>query len=309
MANQRISFLFVYNKTAQLIQKRIQRCRTVFRTRGGRLRRFLESPTVKEAFHWKYSSVLIFFLWSMVFAMAGLGLAVEPFRYLFTLARLLAVLAFMWSVCFWLTSEELENKKHQRSYFFWKWGFAFFIVSAFAGSIMLVNKIEIGRELSLYEGFLWPANDPDPPSFCSPDPKAAALKIFIGRNEAFATRFPFVVLRVRNKDRIIIDRDEAGRIALSADILDKDGQVIATFERGHFTLVQSNILDRKRDRSTLIVRDKYKNEVLNVRFLNKNSIQFSGLLRYPEYGEIQIPKSSAIDGICAGYSHIAFDVE
>src|SRR5260370_42625300 len=137
-----------------------------------------------------------------------------------------------------------------------------------------------------------------------------ALKIFIGRNEAFSSRFPYVVLRVRHKDRIIIDRDETGRIALTVDILDKEGKVIAAFEKGHFTVVQTNVLDMKRsDRSTLIVRDHYKNEVLNVRYLNKRSLRFSGLLQYPEFGFIPIPKTVAVNGVCVGNSTVAIDLE
>jgi hypothetical protein len=109
---------------------------------------------------------------------------------------------------------------------------------------------------------------------------------------------------------MIIDRDETGRIALTADILDKEGQVIVTFERGHFTVVQTNVLDMKRsDRSTLIVRDHYKNEVLNVRYLNKRSLRFSGLLQYPEFGFIPIPKTVAVNGICVGNSSVAIDME
>jgi hypothetical protein len=94
------------------------------------------------------------------------------------------------------------------------------------------------------------------------------------------------------------------------DILDKEGKVIVTFEKGHFTVVQTNILDMKRpDRSTLIVRDQYKNEVLNVRYLNERSLQVSGLLRYPEVGVIRISKTSAVDGICVGNSAVAYNIE
>ena len=137
-----------------------------------------------------------------------------------------------------------------------------------------------------------------------------ALKIFMGRNEVFGSRFPYVALRVRKQDRMIIDRDQAGRIALTLDILDAQGKVIVAFEKGHFTVVQSNILDMRRpDRSTLIVRDQYKNVVLDVKYLNKKSLEISGLLRYPGVGVIPIPKTSAVNGICAGESDVAFDIE
>ena len=108
---------------------------------------------------------------------------------------------------------------------------------------------------------------------------------------------------------MIIDRDAAGKLALSVDILDAAGKVIVTFEKGHFTVVQANILDMKRpDRSTLIVRDHFKSEVLNIRFLNSRSVQFSGLLRYPEFGTIAIPKSTEITGTCVKGGGVAYGI-
>jgi hypothetical protein len=225
----------------------------------------------------------------------------------------------------WPLSEELQKRKPQqpkkqkyariqkykrdrRSYLSWKFSIPLGVVFALILSATFVNNKRDEKFLREYEGFLLPANDADIPSFCSEDQgpefmriSKNALKVFIGRNEAFASRFPYVVLRVRKKDRMIVDRDLTGKLALSVDILDTEGKVIVTFEKGHFTVVQANILDMKRpDKSTLIGRDHYKNEVLNVRFLNKRSVQFSGLLRYPEFRAIVIPKSSEISGMCAG---------
>ncbi len=165
---------------------------------------------------------------------------------------------------------------------FWKFSVPLVIAAVLVLLALLTNGKREEKILKEYEGFLLPANEPDPPSFCSEDKDPSymriskdALKIFVGRNEAFSSRFPYVVLRVRHKDRMIIDRDETGRIALTVDIFDKEGKVIVTFEKGHFTVVQTNILDMKRsDRSTLIVRDHYKNEVLNVHYLNERACGF-----------------------------------
>jgi len=243
-------------------------------------------------------------------------------------------LSGIWAIAAWSLSESLNIRKPQpprkqkyvliekykqarRRYLLWKFSVPLAIVAALVLLALLTNNRREEKILKEYEGFLLPANEPDPPSFCTEDGGPSfmqisrdALKIFIGRNEVFSSRFPYVVLRVRHKDRMVIDRDEAGRVALTADILDKEGKVIVTFEKGHFTVVQSNILDMKRpDRSTLIVRDHYKNEVLNIRYLNKRSLRFSGLLQYPEVGFISIPKTTAVNGICAGNSAVAFDIE
>lgn len=245
-------------------------------------------------------------------------------------------LVAIWGIAAWLMSDELRRRKPQpptklkyakiqkyrsarRSYLLWKFSIPLGIVALLVLSTLFVNSKREEKILRQYEGFLLPDDESDPPSFCTGDNanvppfgrvNPEALKIFMGRNEAFGSHFPYVALRVRKQDRMIIDRNEAGRIALSLDILDAQGKVIVAFEKGHFTVVQSNILDMRRpDRSTLIVRDQYKNEVLDVRYLNKRSLEISGLLRYPGVGIIQIQKTSAVNGICAGEGSVAFDIE
>jgi len=242
-------------------------------------------------------------------------------------------IAGVWGVASWMFSDELKKQKPrtpkkqqylkvqkykqaQNRYLLWKFGISFLIfVPIVCGGVWGIHKRE-ETILNEYQGFLLPADEPDPPSFCTGNDTVLGrinkdvLKIFIGRNEAFSNDFPYVVLRVRNKDRIIMNRDDTGKIALTVDILDKQGKVIVTFENGHFTVLQANILDMRRpDRSTLIVRDQFKNEVLNVHYLNRRSILFSAFLTYPEYGSVWIPKSSAVDGICAGRSRVAYSIE
>ena len=71
---------------------------------------------------------------------------------------------------------------------------------------------------------------PCPPSPCAQDlEKPNALNVFIGGRVATGSHFPMAVLQVNFRDRITIDRDSAGKLALSADILDGDGKVIVTF--------------------------------------------------------------------------------
>lgn len=237
----------------------------------------------------------------------------------FILGIVFLALAGIWAIGAWLVSEELQKRKPQppmkskyekikkyrharRGYLFWKWSIPAGIIGALMLSALFVDVKRQEKLLHEYQGVLRAANDPDPPSFCADIP-GDAVKVFMGRNEGWGRQFPFTVLRVRGKDRIVIDRDRSGALALSTDIFDKEGRVVVTFEHGRFTVVQSNILDMKRpDRSTLIVRNQFKDEVLNVRYLNKHSVQFSGLLQYPEFGQLRIPKTVAVSGFCAGGS-------
>ena len=43
--------------------------------------------SARSTFHWKYSSVLIFFFYALAVAMIGIGVAVEPFEQLFWNAK------------------------------------------------------------------------------------------------------------------------------------------------------------------------------------------------------------------------------
>ncbi len=244
----------------------------------------------------------------------------------FMLGLIALILTGAWGIAAWFLSEELKRRKPQpprkqkyrqiqkykfarQRYLFWKFSIPIGIVFLLMLSARFVNEKRQEKMLSEFEGFLLPMNEPDPPSFCHPT-NVDALKLFIGPNEVYSSRFPFVVLRVYGKNRVVIDRDAGGKIALSVDILDQQGKMIVTFEKGHFTVVHSNILDMKRPNSgTLIVRDQYKNEVLDVRYLNKRSLQISGLLRYPEVGSIPIGKASAITQLCLGEVSVAIDIE
>ena len=136
-----------------------------------------------------------------------------------------------------------------------------------------------------------------------------ALKIYAGRLEVYSSHFPFVILRAKQIDRMIVNRNDAGQIALSVDILDSESKVIVTFEEGHFIVNQSNILDMQRpDISTLLIRDQYKNEVLHIQYLNKRSLKVSGVLHYKDVGEIQIPEDGSVNGLCSGESHVALNI-
>ncbi len=244
----------------------------------------------------------------------------------FRLGIVALTLTAAWGIVAWLLSDELQKRKPQlpkkqrfeqiqkykharKRYLFWKFSIPLGALILLLLSAWFVDRKREQEMLSEFEGFLLPMDDPDPVSFCRPT-NIDALKIFVGPNEVYSSKFPFVVLRVYGKDRVVVDRDSDGRIALTVDIFDQQGKLIVSFEKGHFAVVQTNILDMKRpNRGTLIVRDQYKNQVLDVRYLNKRSLQISGLLRYPEVGAIPIEMTPLVSRVCAGEASVAFDIE
>lgn len=264
---------------------------------------------MRSFFHWKYSGVFIP-LWF------GTGVAMGLANH-FVLAYLFFVVCGLWSVAYWLTSDYLDKQRGmlrgraiarnperlqraKRRYLTALYGISILLVLLTGICLDVVHIAQTEYELSTLEGFLYPANDKDPPSFCAPTDENA-LKFFMGRNEAYSSQFPFAVLRIHNKNRIVVDRNKDKRIALSMDVFDETGKVLVTFEKGHFIVVQNNILDFGRpDKSTLIVRDQHKNEVLYVHYINPRSVQVAALLRYPDYGTVSISKTSAVTGFCSG---------
>ena len=85
--------------------------------------------------------------------------------------------------------------------------------------------------------------------------------------------------------------------------------MVATFEKGAFTVSQSNKLDWSRTWNTLVVRDSFKNESLNVRYLNHDALELSRLLQYPGAKPIRIPQTRYAD-LCVGdVGQTAIDVE
>ena len=173
---------------------------------------------------------------------------------------------------------------------------------AFLCSLKLTGKIALARELNLNHGWLVAADDADPaenPCVGPLEPKDV-LKIHLGKIMAYGSGFPYPILAVNGKKELFVDRDDKGRVAISLDIRSSDERIIATIEKGKFTINQNNFLDMEHpDRSTLIVRDQYKKQVLNVRYKNKTNLELSALLQYPGGKTVTISKD-VVPTICIG---------
>ncbi len=271
---------------------------------------------LRGAFHWQYSGVLIFFFYALAFAMVGIGMALEPFEELFNFAHLFLLVSTIWAIGWWLASDVLEEKKPKltrkqkkhnekvslATYRAWQWIPTILIVLAFLCSRKLTSRIELARELSLNHGWLVPADDPDPTAnpCAGPFTPKNVLKIHLGKIMAYGSGFPYPILAVDGKKELFVDRDEKGRVAISLDIRSPDERIIATIEKGKFAVNQNNFLDMEHpDRSTLIVRDQYKKQVLNVRYKNRTNLELSALLQYPGGKTVMISKDVPPD-ICIG---------
>jgi hypothetical protein len=142
--------------------------------------------------------------------------------------------------------------------------------------------------LSAPNGWLVPASDPTPFTWCPVPPGAVA--IYFGTNVSWIWKFPHSLVRIREKDELVLDRDEKGRISLTVTIRDKNNNVLAVIDKNYFNTTNRVLATHqpRPDQSTLIVYDEEGNESLNARFLNPEAFRLSAVLYYPG-GKISIP--------------------
>ena len=243
--------------------------------------------------------------------MIALGLSVEPFDYLFNLARFFFFLSLVFAVGWWLTSDELSLRKPRTSrsqrrraervsfwpYRAWKWGAVSAFVAAFVFFLSLTNKVELSRELNLNHGWLVAADDPTPPNPCRSVPQNALL-VMLGSNTVYGTQFPQHVLMLKN-DRILdLNRDGKGRVSVSTDLYDEKGDIVVEIKENKFTVANDAFEISRPDLSTLSVTIKHKKErVLDIRYLNPRAVQISGIFRHPDDPVLEVREGqSFLDG-------------
>jgi len=239
----------------------------------------------------------------------------------FALADLFFAAASLWSITFWQLHGFLVRKrnalnerkvrknpdllrKKRFSYWAWRWGISGLLTLVTLACLFGVHAVQERYELESLQGWLIPANDPDPsPDICSgPFTPKRALRIHLGKFELFAGVFPYTVLAVNQQKAIVLNRDEHGRIAISMEIRDKDGKVVVLFENGHFAVNENNFLKKgneRPDRNTLVVHDQWNHEVLNAHYRNASYLDISALLQYPGAKPVTIPKNVPAD-VCLG---------
>jgi hypothetical protein len=281
------------------------------------------TPQLRKFFHWSIGQFFV-----GLFLPTGIGFALANH---FILAYSFLSAFGLWLILLWLFSDFLAHKravlserrirkhpamlqKEKSNYRVWQWSISGLLAIISLACLFWVHMVQEQHELESLQGWLLPANDPDPqPDICSgPFTPHQVLKIHLGKFEVFASVFPYTVLAVNKQKAIIINRDENGRIAVSMEIRDKDSKIVVLFENGHFTVNENNFLKRgteRPDRSTLIVHDQWNNEVLNARYRNKNYLDISALLQYPGAKPVSIPRNVNADVCLGDVGSIAINVE
>jgi hypothetical protein len=172
-----------------------------------------------------------------------------------------------------------------------------------------VKEIHVQQEFS---GSLLPANDPTPENACSSIPqREGTMLMILGNSASLNPWFPHTVIRAKGEDVLTLNKKD-NAIAIGVKIFGGDGRIVAEIRDNEFSINPNNYFRKERpDNSTLIVYDQEDRKVLDVRFLNSNTVRFSGVLNYPHsLGPLVISPTEGFfaHGLCAAYGNIDFNI-
>jgi len=130
----------------------------------------------------------------------------------------------------------------------------------------------------LYEftsGKLLPANEPTPANKCNPPVGDDEFAVFTGESTTVTSTFPFEVLRVGDST-VSLDKSADGALLVSIDLRTTDYRIIALIDKNNSLVNTALGILMSRDKHSLVLRDQYGKEILNVHYLNKHAVRISG---------------------------------
>ncbi|HWE96240.1 MAG TPA: hypothetical protein VG269_19915 [Tepidisphaeraceae bacterium] len=141
---------------------------------------------------------------------------------------------------------------------------------------------------------LIPAHEPDPPTLRKllgsnaelaaelTDPNYAGIKIFLGDTVCFTRKEYQSIIRIAGEHLLAIHHTPNG-IAVDATIFGSNHNIVAKVIKNRFYINSNNIFRLETpDSHTLIVYDQQDKEALNIRYLNRSSVQVRGIFRHPD---------------------------
>jgi len=188
----------------------------------------------------------------------------------------------------------------------WRYAISLSVVVLFFALSFRAYTKSVERELSLLHGRLFPSDETTPANSCSGDDfKGDGVLILMGFLTSYVDQFPHTVLSVDKQPRLVVNRDTDKSVWISLDINGADGKIIASLDRDGFTVREHSYFKFiRKDRSSLAIVDEFKQEVLNVRYVNPKAIWINAVLRYPGSNPAVLHGSDG-GGICTAHSGIS----
>jgi hypothetical protein len=150
-------------------------------------------------------------------------------------------------------------------------------IPALVLSLQWLGNIEISLSTRLF-----PGNAPDPTlPVRGVEVPPDALKVFVGSNLGWTTRFPYTILKLAGEKMIEIDREKSRKelVITVLRIFDDRNNIIARVDEDGFW-VENSTRHKRPNPSTLVVYDHNDIEVLRLIFLNPTTISVTGIFRH-----------------------------
>jgi hypothetical protein len=284
----------------------------------------------REFFHWKYSSNFIFFFWGAVMACVSIATFFSDASFFFNWAYFFCFCGLIWSLCFWLTSDFLEQKRIKtrrqirgldpystRPHRIWQVAGGLAILAVFGGSLLFVRGAQIRKRLQSFGDILVAANLPTPPNVCTSFTESLVgphpLLVLLGPMAAISSMPHQNVIVIGGEKVLTMDRDSKGQVTISTDIYDANHDIVAELNKNNYDVDSSVYKLERKDLSDLRVIVRHdKEEVLHVEYLNPETISITGVFR-TKTDVLQVNASNAylngeplpFHGVCSGNSGAA----
>ncbi|WP_157096247.1 hypothetical protein [Methylosinus sp. R-45379] len=162
--------------------------------------------------------------------------------------------------------------------------------------ILTKKFVESEAKKEINSGYLIPAQDDIPENPCGNITENSVVLLY-GSSASIASKFPHSIARINGKSVAIFNMNENGNIYIDLDIESADGRKIVSIIKNSFSINTNNYYSIERpDRSTIIVFDRQKTRVLDVRYLNEKAIRVLGTFRSDGHTIIIEQKSTIVDG-------------
>jgi hypothetical protein len=206
----------------------------------------------------------------------------------YTAAFIFYLLGLVWVLGWWLMEHPAPRRsrtklvwtKKQKKYLYMRWGGASIAVVITAVMCIWTSRLSFEKRLQLRSDWLVPADDPMPDNDCARRSPTNSLVVMLGDLTAWDELFPHIVLAIRNKPILTVNRNEQGRIAVTTDVMDDNDNAVVEIVDNHFTVASDAFKVERPDLSTLsVVIAHHKEQVLNIRYANPRTLKITGTFR------------------------------
>jgi hypothetical protein len=285
------------------------------------MREFLRRPI---------SLQLVMAVWGSILAILSIALYFSTFPLYYQFSEILTLLATIWSAGILITSDSVEKYRQKTrrqmkgkdpySNKRYRIAQAIRIIPALAfGAVFFwfIHGVQIKVRLRSFGDSLSPGNLPTPPNACTGMDKRwlgdHPILVLLGPMAAISSMRHQNVI-VINQDKILqMDRSRDGAVTVSTEIYDSNHDIVAEIDKNHYD-VDSHVykLERKNLSDLRITIRHDKEEVLNVQYLNPDTISITGVFR-TKTDTLRVDKNNAfLDGsllpfhdVCSGNSGAA----